>query len=422
MYTRNIFIAVVLVLSVNSASARPWFAHPSISLSAGYDNNPTLEVDPEEVDPDSNITDIELDPEAVSESDQFEDIDNQSFGLIGGDVRIGSETGSDLIAFDFAAIARRFNASELDSEYLKASALYKATGMNHDYGFEAGVTTDSTLETELEDTGRLEENLDRDAVYVQSDLKSRFSPKLIGDFSLSHREVSFDGGTGTFIDYKELTASAKLNRIISERLSTFGLLEYLRYRPMNEIQLGDNKEDDFTGIQIGFNYNLTEPLALSLSAGRGFTETEQLGEEESVSISENNTIYNVGLSYTGDRNSLDANYSRTFESSADGGLSQNESFSIGVIRPETLGGTFRLQASYITRDPIQGEADPETRDYYAITPSIVWQLNQNLSLSTQLQYREQETTDTNLDLTDHADATSVLVGMRYDFGRKRISY
>ncbi len=403
-------ISVALVYSY-SAKARPWYVEPGVALSAGYDDNPTLRSDA--------VADL------VDDVGQIDLIEDESFALVSGDIRLGSDSESDLIAFDFAAIARRYNDSDLNSEYLRTTALYQKNGEKQDYEIEVGFSRDTTLETELEDTGLLEFNVDRDQRFIRSSLVSRFTQSLIGEFDLGYRDVSFDGGTDDFTDFEDLAGSAKLDRIISERMSLFGLAEFLRYQPTGTVGPGEIERDDFSSLQLGINYNLTQQLALSISAGRGFIDTElsnntDAGADGTSSFSENSTIYSVGLGYEGQRNSIDAVFSSTFDSSADGGLSETERLTIALTRPETLGGTLNLQAAYVNRDPVRGET--ESRDYYVINPNIVWQINQNLSLLAEVQYREQELTDTTTNVSEQADSSSAIVGLRYDFGRKRISY
>lgn len=404
-YTTTLLSIVVMVLSASSASARPWYAEPAISLSAGYDDNPTLLSA-------SELADTTRQPEAI---------DNQSFALLGADVRLGSETDFDLLAFDFAVIARRYNESELDSEFARAAAMYEKRGIKQDYGFEAGFSRDSTLETELEDTGILEFNVDRDERFVGTNLTSRFSELLTGDFALEYRDVSFDSSTDTFTDFEDFGGSARLSRIITERFDVFGEVGYLRYLPTDLVEPGDIQRDDLVSLQFGIDYDLTEQVALTLSAGQAYLDTDRLGEDgQTVSFSDNNPVYNLGLDYVGQRNTVAAAFSKTFDSSADGGLSETQSFSLGFSRPEVLSGTLNIRAAYITRDPVRGETD--SRDYYALTTGFVRQINQNLSLFAELEYREQEENNSVADITERADASSATIGLRYDFGRKRISY
>lgn len=407
-YTRNIsIVAMILMLTGNSAYARPWFAEPSVSLSAGYDDNPTLETD----------SAVNLNDDSVL----LDDFGDQSFAIVGGNIRFGSETGADLIVFDLGATARRYNDSELDSESADISALYQKNGINNDIVLTAGFSRDSTLETELEDTGRLEENADRDEVFIGSTLTSRFSDRWGGEFVLGYSDVSFDSNTtDRFTDFEELTASAQLGRIVSQRLTVFGLVNYTSFMPTGFIDVGEIEQDDFTSVQLGINYNVTEPLVLLLSAGRGFIDTEQVGENGINDFSGNSTVYNIGLDYTGKRNTIGTNFSNSFDSSADGGLSETQNFGLSLSRPETMGGTFVIRAAYISREPIQGET--QSREYYELAPRISWEINQEFTVSTEVRYREQEIDDTVAGLTDRADSTSITIGLRYDFGRKRISY
>lgn len=96
-----------------------------------------------------------------------------------------------------------------------------------------------------------------------------------------------------------------------------------------------------------------------------------------------------------------------------------------MIREQTLGGTLNIPISYIIRDPERAEEegiDAETRDYYELAPSIGWRLSPNLSISAEIRYRDQELGTINSSLSQHVDSTAAIFGLRYEFGRKRISY
>ena len=419
MNTSNRLITVALsLLFISSASARPWYIEPQLELSAGYDDNPGLET--------VSISDSETDS-SIDTSSLISD--GGPLAYIGGEIRLGSETESDLIAFDFAALARRYNnAPELDSEYLLASALYQKTSLRHDYGFEVGATKDSTLETELLDTGRFNQDVDRQEIFIRPTLTSRFSQLWMGDFELGYSDISYDertnsDGSSLFVDYEDVSGSAQIDRILSDRLQVFGLAEFLLYRPTEVVGLIGVERDDFAGIQLGFEYDINELLLFTISAGRGYTKTDLAEVEET--IKHNSPIYNASMEYAGERTGFAFDYSRTFESSGGGSLTLTETFSFSLSRPETFGGLLSFPISYIVRDPERAESvgiEAETRDYFELAPRISWDLTQQLTISAEIRYRDQELGTTSSDLTSHVTSTAAILGLNYDFGQKRISY
>lgn len=411
MYKRISFIVVAfLMLIASGANARSWYVEPQLNLSAGYDDNPRLESD---LDP--NIDGLRT--------------DGGPLVYAGGDIRLGSETDSDLLAFDFAVLVRRYdNSPELDSEYFRAAVLYQKAGIRNDFGIDAGVLTDSTFETELNDTGRLNSDVDRQEAYIRPTLTTRFSPLWSGDFALGYRDVTYDASTDdagfdNFVDFEDFDGSFQLNRRVSERFSVFGLLEFLQYRPTESLGRIGLEKDDFKSVQLGLDYNLGEQLIFSLSAGRGYTDTDLVELEETIEY--DTPIYAAGLEYTGQRNTIGADYSRTFESSGGGSLRLTQRFTFTWSRLRTLGATLSFPVSYINRDPDRADTVgviAGTRDYYELAPSLDWEISQNLFLSALLRYRQEEIGISVSDVARDSDSTAIIFGVRYDFGRKRISY
>lgn len=413
-YKFNCFIAVAcLMLTANSASARPWYVTPGLLMTAGYDDNPALNSFFDSGEPDTG--------RILSGSSPF--------ATFGGDIRLGSESESDLIAFDLAATARRFSdAQELDSEFFLASALYEKNGINNDYGIVTGYTSDSRLETQLIDTGIISEDYNRNEFYFRPTLTTRFSPLWVGDFALGYSDVKYDQGPedegiGTdFVDFENVFGSARLNRIISERLSVFGFADFSRYQP-TELTFVGLKRDDFMSLQLGVDYDVSEQLRFHISAGPGRTNSDVFGFEDAFKFS--NPVYDASLSYTGERNTFEASYFRTFETTGDGSLALTERFVFIWIRPETFGGTMRIPVNYVKRDPERAAElglDVVARDYFQLAPVIEWLITPAFSLSAQIRYRDVKRTTVLSNITSRGDSTAFIIGARYYFGQRRISY
>lgn len=295
-YKLNRFIVVAcLMLLANSAIARPWYVAPRIQMSAGYDDNPALNSFFDSGVPDTGGV--------ISGSSPF--------AIIGGDVRLGSESESDLIAFDFLATARRYSdAPELDSEYFLGSALYEKNGLNNDYGIATGYTSDSRLETQLIDIGIIDADYNRNEFFFRPTLTTRFSPLWVGDFALGYSDVKYneppeDERITDFTDFEVFSGLARLNRTISERLSVFGFVDFSHYRPTEPAFFGLTR-DEFSSIQLGFDYSVSEQWSFHLSAGPGRTNSDVFGVEETFKFT--GPVYDAGINYTGERNIFDASY------------------------------------------------------------------------------------------------------------------
>lgn len=404
----SLLTALGLMLSTADTFARDWYIEPLVSVSAGFNDNPRLQAP---VDPDANQAGVQTDI-----------IEDQTIGILGGQLRFASESDADLFAVDLNLSARKYTDSELDSELIQAAVLYEKSGVNHDYDLELGYQQDSTVETEVLDTGNLENNVDRNILYFRPGLTSRFSDKWDGTFDLGYSDITFDAVDGTeddtFTEYEELTGSARLTRVMSERFSLTGATSFIQFRPTENVDIGAIDKEDFVSVLLGLEYNLSERFLFTAAVGTGFTDTYILTEEGSEHSSANDPDYNVGIEYAGLRNTVGLALAQTFQSSSDGGLSQTQTATVTFSRPETLGGNFGLQLSYLKREPVQG--DTLERDFISISPSMEWQMNESLFIFLNAEYREQDVTNTAPVLETNADSSAITLGARYDFGRKRL--
>ena len=406
-------IAIYAISLTNVAVARPWFIEPVVLFSAGYEDNPFLIADEEEI--------------AIDGDSEIEDTGSQSFGEIGGRIRLGTELESDLIAFDAAAFARRYDDSILDTERFFASFLYNNLGLVHDWGFETGYVERTSISSFIADPtgtigfdefGRFRGDRDIQEIYIRPSLTSRFSTNLLGEGTFRYRDVTFDEPIDTTTDYEDFQLNYQLRQTVSERTSVSGLVNVLLYRPTEPVTtLGEIDEEDVTDVQIGFDYIAAENLTLFLSAGAGYRETTLLGLEGVSRFTDTIPTYNASVNYTGLRNTFSFIYNRGFESIGGGGLSERERFSFVYSRAETLGGELGLDAYLLKRDSTPLE--PE-RDLFYISPRILWDINANLSLSFRIQYRQDEIFDDADNSINDADSTAYLIGVTYDWGRRSL--
>lgn len=408
-YKSVVILSLCAAFGSGDAFARLWYVEPAVYISFGYDDNPLLGSD-------SGVTD---------DSSTVAAITDQSFGVVGADFRLASESPDDLIAVDAALGARRYGEAQLDSELLRGALVYQKRGIRHDYGAETAFTRDSTVETEFLDTGLFEENIDREAISFTPSLTSRYSEKLTGEYSLTYRDVGYDAVDSVFVDYEDYEASGRLTRWVSERLSLWGNAGLLFYRPSQSeaaAATAEAAEEDLYSLTIGFDYLLTSQLELSAGVGRNRVERDfqSVGpdESETSSVESEDTIYTAGLAYRGQTTGSSIEASRSFEPTATGGLSQTDSLNVGISREMTPSTTLTLAATFATREPTPGA--PEERKFFSINPGVLYQVNEQFSLQFGVTYRNQTFTNTATGLNRDAESTQYLLTARYNFGRKWI--
>ena len=403
----SLVVSMILIFVSNSAMARQWFIEPEVQLSGGYEDNPSL------------VSDSDIAAGADEE-------DSESFGELGVRLRLGSEQESDLIAFDAAAFARRYDDSDLDTDRLLAALLYEKSGQKHDLRLRTGYVErnsvssflgDPAADIVLDDSGRFSDDRDQEEFFIRPVLISRYSASWLGRLSAGYRDVSFDEPVDRSTEFEEFIVGYELRRILSERTSVYGNLNLLLYRPTESIELGEVVEENTADLQFGVDYLASERVTLFFSAGPGYFETDVLTIEGERSFDDTTQVYTGGIVFTGQLSSFTASFSSGFESVGIGaGVTESERFTIGYSRSDIFGGEFGFRASYLSRDPVLGLTSE--REYFSLTPSMAWDINQNLSLVFSIQYREEEIFELADNSTDTADSTVYRIGARYNWGRK----
>ena len=418
MITKKIFFGVVIYLAIatNYAMARQWFIEPEVLIAGGYEDNPFFVTDIEDV--------VIADPAGTNETG------GQGFGEFSGRIRLGSESESDLIAFDAAAFTRRFfEDSILDNDRLLATFRYDRTGLKHDGGIVTGYVKRNSISSflgtpgsdiVLDDFGRFRGDRDQEELFVRPSLTSRFSTSLVGVLSAGYRDVTYDEPVDTSTEFEEFVAQYQLRQTLSERTVLHGTAGVLLYRPTEPVDVGEVEEANFLDLLLGVDYIASERATLFFAAGPGEVERERLEPGGGrVNFSESTEVVSAGIRFTGERSEFTANYSKGIESvGLSGGVTDAERFSFAYSRPETFGGDFGIAARYLKREPV--DVLTLEREYFTVTPSMSWSINQYLSLLASIQYRHEEIIDEITGLSDTADSTIYRVGARYAWGRKLI--
>jgi hypothetical protein len=217
-------------------------------------------------------------------------------------------------------------------------------------------------------------------------------------------------------------------------------------------------------INAGLNYSFSETWTASLSGGVRFTQTEGVQLIDSVSliptifISDQDgpiTLPNgrigrvidgevfllgvnrelqpfsdsqVGLvfSFSTDKQfemgNIGASYSRSTSPTGDGALRTVDRFSANYLHKITQHLHFLLNGSVHITKATSNENFNRDRTYYAVTPSLRWQFNRQLSLSGGYRYRrsENETVNTNSDVNNIksvAESNAVFFTLKYQWDK-----
>jgi len=409
--------AAILLICVISASlpsqafGQQVFVDTALTAGLGYDDNPRLETEDELAEPETGSDAIS--PSAV----------DQTFGLVGFGITLGSDTPNSQRAAVLDASLRRYDDDSLDSESYSLVFNGNKEGLRRDYRVETGAVQDSTLETELSDTGRLDTNLDRRTLFLRPGMSLRVSETWDLDLDAGYSQVRFSENTDDLVEYDEFTAGVDLGYQLTQRFTLTAGIDLILFRPIGEIALGEIEEDDSLRFLLGVEYRLSERSLLGFSVGPAFQESlvaggiDATGEQTAPrKISNDGLTYELAYTYEGLRSGASIGISQAQESSALGGLSEARSVTVATSYNWNERSTARLAMRYTERDAVF--ADDGDREYFEINPSLDWEATQNLTYSLNYYYRRDREAAAAGVAARSADSNSIVLELRYEFGRK----
>ena len=301
------------------------------------------------------------------------------------------------------------------------------------YGMSLGYTADSTLQTELEETGVVQNRLPRRSFVFRPSYTRLIDERTSLQMDYQFSTVRYSGGETVLNDFSNQTASVSGTHQWTEQ-AQLSLTGYLgRY----ETDDGDVRADTY-GLQGGLGYAFDETLTASIAAGYRQTqlEVEFLAFEgcgdgfllntpfgpvclppgapvfarRTRETDSNGTLFSASLNKKFYRATLSANASRTLNPSGQGRL----------VETDRLGFRFdhrfseRLAAA-LTVDGYRSDFISETQSsevrYYRIEPSFAWRLTEEWRLSSGLRYAQYSIGSS----ANDTDAKSVYVNVTYEW-------
>jgi hypothetical protein len=378
--------------------AAEWSVEPTVSLRSGYNDNYRLTT---------------ADHDSVWETD------------LTPAVKFGVETETRGLFGNADASIRRFyggsganSSSVLDREdyHFKVNS-YQQSERNK-FGANIDFTRDSTLDTELSQTGQVLDNLATRTSTVLNPTWTRLldeKTRLDLEYEFNRVDYSDIVGQSNLVNYDFNTVSASLIRQLTSLTQGTISTSYNRYLPET------NLNSDTYDIQVGLTRNHSETLSTSWLAGWRNTNSDTLYPTgfcvgaapgasfpkctggfpiqtgtETDQISNTGSVYAASITKTLETGSLGASLSRLATPSGEGELLDTTRLAITGEHRFTELLRANLTASYYKRQTIvnaSGKPQSGDRNYFTIRPSVTWQLQREWSLSGEYQYSEYENTN-----------------------------
>jgi hypothetical protein len=364
-----------LILRPSHVSAADWTIDGQVQLEGQYDDNKQL-------DPDD-------------EKDTFGSVLTPEFTILGRTERTELEINPRLSVGLFTE----------DSSFNYFDQ-YVNIGVTHQtqlgaLGFDSTLSHESTLETEVNDTGDL------------SDKDGRRLGLQLGPFwtySLSERDnITFRGryekvhyiDANNLEDFSLYGGSIGYERQLTLQDTVGADVSYGRFENDDD---NDEKSDAF-GAGVNWGRDFSERLSTGLSLGVRYVDSQG-----------NNNDDQIGGTFSGrlnwevdERTSLNASVSRGLEPSGAGNLTLRDRINLNLDFQawQTVG--FRLNSFYRRNsDSTSTGFSDETNQLASINPRVIWQLTRQWDLFAGYRFRWEE--DGN---SDNATSNTVQLGLTY---------
>jgi len=381
-------LVILLVLNAGTAHSAEWKVEPTVRFRAGYNDNVRLDID-------DGISSAEatLSPAAVFSRT------TQKSGLF-GDLR-----------FDF----RRFeDDSNLDDNNVRFNTKYIRRMERSQVGLNLRFVKDTTLDSQLEETGLVFERLTRYLIDGGPEWSYSFNDRTSLRSNYSYSDVQYkNSGASGFVDYTLQSGQVALNRVLNERSTASITLSHSRSDNDNDVKSNNSNLD------AGASYQFSETLSASLFAGARYTETD-FSRNSLIPIFSGGTIIgfiplteDVSNSSTGYtfRGSLSKKFLR-----GETGLTASRNISnstngipIEITRlswknlyrfSEILSVTLNLN---LYNSQSENSASRQlNRDYYQFNPGVNWNFKKFWRISGTYRYTKQTFDNTNDDATQNA--------------------
>jgi len=286
-------------------------------------------------------------------------------------------------------IERYFGHSDLDTEnqFLNLSldqdlSERSTVSLLGDFNHATTLTSDEDL------TGQF---LVRPSTFISWDVAPTWtyllSPIDRIDWQASYKAVNFDLPTKT--DYQYYGTALNYAHQLSEVAQVTGSLSYFRFDTDDVL----NTKNQIYGFLVGYAYKPTQRFSIDGSVGADYETTERDQSTSTVGRTDNTLGYRLkfDMNYTlSDQTQLGVTLSHDAEPSGDGQLQTRNRGNIQLQYQFDELTFFQLQVVYADDQDYFGtesQSNSGTTRYYAIGPSLNWNIRDDLTLQASYQLR-----------------------------------
>ena len=277
-------------------------------------------------------------------------------------------------------------------------------GETDTWNMDADYVLDSTLISELQDSGRVQFNKQRQLLNLQPSWSTRWSPRgsasLAGGYSTTRYN---DGLAAGLINYRTSSVQASLSYNLSETQQAGATATVSRFEAPD---LYNNKSNTYD-LRATWHSNWTEQLETNLSGGVQVNETKLSLFGLTLKDTQHGFVADALARYTAERMTWTASASRRVDPSSLGVLAERDRVSINVSRAlaEHMRGS--VSGSWLHSKSLQNNVVADNRKWYQVDAGIRWAFSPAWSLLGNYTWMQQEIAGST------AQANSVTVSVSY---------
>lgn len=329
-------------------------------------------------------------------------------------LKLNSSLALDVLRYnDETDLDDEYQRYRLDGEYLLTEKL-SLTG-------QGSFTKDTTLESELEETGLVNFRQDRRRYTLGGGVGYRLSEVNSWQFDYSFGQTNYDGYQN--IDYEFQTVSYTFQHRLANMRDIIILQPYYYYYDSKVSQV------DNYGLMLGFEHPFNETLHLSLHTGVRYTESSYDRQQVRlveiapgifafalVTETENDNnwggVADISLKKTAERWTAELGYSRDLSYGSSGESIEHDRFRFHGSYNITSRWQARLSTSLSYSQSDSNYSDEDSR-YFNLTPGLSYKLTEQHSLT--LAYSYAEVYDKTLSSNRHYDRNRIWLSLNFRF-------
>ncbi len=314
---------------------------------------------------------------------------------------------------------RRYNSSGFDSDDQAITTHLAHRSERNQWSLDFSAIRDSTLTSELLDSGRLESAERHEQYAVTPGWSYQLSEKDLLSLQGSYVISSYSGESYTDYDYWQ--TQLLWTHSLTERLRAFVSFDHSDYQSQ-ALQYPDSQTyataSTENGLQVGGDYQLSENISASLLVGKSRSENDvQIGDPLNYCARFSGTpqqvffplcalqdtetslaTYKGSIAFTRERSQFSLSASRGTEPSSNGYVQQTDQANLAWQHRAFEQGTIRLSATFGKTDASDDRSSRSrepARDFLFTTLSYTHTLSEEWSIDFSYRYRTQkyETSD-----------------------------